>query len=172
MKFHAYTHMQQRTSLLIVLGIIAVLAVLVLAVQTSERTAAPVSDRDSADAEESPADAGVFSASAKGVIQLGTPPRGTVLSSPLQVTGFVYGNTGTLRIELKQKGSGVVVASKSAPIRGAADRIDFAESLLFALPAMPQPGILTVSYTDASGKGLDDAVSIEVAFPSDLGSGR
>jgi hypothetical protein len=84
----------------------------------------------------------------------------------------VYGNNGVLRIELAQEESGVVVASKDAVIRGAADRIDFAESLLVALPAVPQAGVLTVTYRDQSGNGLDDRVSISVQFPSDLGSGR
>lgn len=109
-------------------------------------------------------------ASAKGVIQLATPTDGSTIASPLQVTGFVYGNNGTLSIELAQAQSGVVVSEKSAPISGEADQIQFAESLLFALPAIPQPGILTVTYDDADGV-LDDSVSLEVFFPSDLGSG-
>lgn len=111
-----------------------------------------------------------LSASAKGVIQLATPAAGSTIESPLQITGFVYGNNGTLTIELAQKESGVVVAEKSVPISGESDQIQFAESLLFALPAIPQPGIFTVTYEDADGV-LDDSVSIEVFFPSDLGSG-
>lgn len=111
-----------------------------------------------------------MSASAKGVVQLASPAAGTTIESPLQVTGFVYGNNGTLTIELAQKESGVVVVQKKTAISGKADQIQFAESLLFALPAIPQPGILTVAYKDAQGV-RDDSVSIEVSFPSDLGSG-
>ena len=110
--------------------------------------------------------------SAKGVIQLDTPEAKSDITSPLQVTGFVYGNNGTLTIQLAQKESGVVVAEKTATIKGQADRLTFAESLQFALPAVPQPGVLTVTYEDNSGKGLTDNVSIQVAFPSDLSSGR
>lgn len=109
--------------------------------------------------------------SAKGVVQLGQPLAGTEIRSPLQVTGFVYGNNGTLILTLKQKESGVTVAEKQAKITGQADQIRFAESMQFALPVIPQPGILTAVYKDASGKGLDDSVSIEVSFPTDLGSG-
>lgn len=111
-----------------------------------------------------------FSASAKGVIQLSHPADGSTIESPLQVVGFVYGNNGTLTFELAQKESGVTVSEKSTTISGEADRIQFAESLLFALPAIPQPGILTVTYKDRDAV-LDDSVSIEVSFPSDLGSG-
>lgn len=109
--------------------------------------------------------------SAKGVVQLEQPAAGTTIQSPLTVSGFVYGNNGTITIELAQKDSGVVVAKKTTAISGQADRITFAESLQFALPAVPQTGVITVTYTDKSGKGLDDTIAIPVAFPSDLGSG-
>ncbi len=110
-------------------------------------------------------------ASAKGVIQLEAPQQDSKLVSPLQVSGFVYGNSGTVAIKLRQKESGVVVAEKTAVIKGQADQISFAESLQFALPVVPQPGVLEVTFKDTSGKGLDDTVSIAVNFPSDLGSG-
>lgn len=113
------------------------------------------------------------SSSAKGVIIVKTPSKGEEIKPPLTVTGFVYGNNGTLTIKLKQKDSGqYVTVDKIVKIFGKSDNISFAEGLQFGLPVMPQMGILEVEYKDASGKGLDDKVSIEVNFPSDLGSGR
>ncbi|MBI4022396.1 MAG: hypothetical protein HY372_03480 [Candidatus Andersenbacteria bacterium] len=122
------------------------------------------------DAYQAESDFAAASASAKGVIQLASPSAGSTITSPLQITGLVYGNNGTLTIELAQAESGVVVAEKTTVISGQSDQIQFAESLLFALPVVPQTGILTVTYADAAGV-LDDSVSIEVSFPSDLGSG-
>lgn len=111
--------------------------------------------------------------SAKGVIILKTPAKGEEIKSPLTVSGLVYGNNGTLTIKLKQKESNqYVTEDKIVKILGQSDNISFAESLQFGLPAMPQIGILEVEYKDSSGKGLDDKVSLEVNFPSDLGSGR
>lgn len=113
------------------------------------------------------------SSSAKGVIIVKTPVKDEEIKSPLTVSGFVYGNNGTLTIKLKQKESGqYVTEDKIVKISGKSDNISFAENLQFGLPAIPQPGILEVEYKDSSSKGLDDKVSIEVNFPSDLGSGR
>lgn len=64
-----------------------------------------------------------------------------------------------------------VTEDKVVKITGKSDKIDFAETIQFGLPAMPQPGILEIEYKDASGKG-DDKISLEVNFPSDLGSGK
>lgn len=153
-------------------GVILVLVVLwVVAVPSTTRENGTSNSTPTAAEQPASEPPGNGAASAKGVIQLSQPTAGQTIAALLQVAGFVYGNNGVLHIELSQKETGVVVASKDAVIRGAADRIDFAESLLVALPAVPQAGILTVTYVDQSGKGLDDAVSIEVAFPSDLGSG-
>lgn len=113
------------------------------------------------------------SSSAKGVIIVKMPGKGEEIKPPLTVTGFVYGNNGTLTIKLKQKESGqYVTENKVVKISGKSDNIPFAETIQFGLPAMPQTGILEVEYKDASGKGLNDKVSIDVNFPSDLGSGR
>lgn len=113
-----------------------------------------------------------YTSSAKGVVQVGSPTPSQEIRSPLTVTGFVYGDNGTLTIRLKQKESGVYVTEdKTVRISGASDQITFAEAIQFGLPAMPQPGILEVIYKDNSGKGLDDRVSLEVNFPTDLGSG-
>lgn len=112
------------------------------------------------------------SSSAKGVVIVQSPAAGQEIRSPLTVTGFVYGNNGTLTIKLKQKESGqYVTEDKVVKISGKSDKISFAEAIQFGLPAQPQAGILEVEYKDASGKGLDDKVSIEIQFPSDLGSG-
>lgn len=109
---------------------------------------------------------------AKGVVIVKTPTRGEEIKSPLTVSGFVYGNNGTLTIKLKQKISGqYVTEDKVVKIAGKSDQISFAESLQFGLPAMPQTGILEIEYKDESGKKLDDKVKIEVEFPSDLGKG-
>lgn len=109
---------------------------------------------------------------AKGVVIVKSPVKGEKIKSPLTVTGFVYGNNGTLTIKLKQKDSGqYVTEDKVVKIEGKSDQISFAESLQFGLPAMPQTGVLEIEYTDKSGKGLDDKVQIEVKFPSDLGKG-
>lgn len=113
------------------------------------------------------------SPSAKGVIMIQTPTKGQEIRPPLTVTGLVYGNNGTLTIKLKQKESGMYVTEdKVVKISGKSDNISFAEAMMFGLPAMPQPGILEVSYKDDSDQGLDDKVSIEVNFPSDLGRGE
>lgn len=118
-------------------------------------------------------DGSTTSSSAKGVIIGKTPSKGEEIKSPLTVSGLVYGNNGTLTIKLKQKESGqYVTEDKVVKISGKSDNISFAEAIQFGLPAMPQTGILELEYKDASGKGLDDKVSIEVNFPSDLGSGR
>lgn len=113
------------------------------------------------------------SSSAKGVIILQTPTKREEIKSPLTVSGLVYGNNGTLTIKLKQKESGqYVTEDKVVKISGKSDNISFAEAIQFGLPAQPQPGILEIEYKDKSSKGLDDKVSVEVSFPSDLGSGR
>lgn len=118
-------------------------------------------------------DANITSSSAKGVIILQTPTRNEEIKSPLTISGLIYGNNGTLTIKLKQKESGqYVTEDKVVKISGKSDNISFAETIQFGLPAMPQTGILEVEYKDASAKGLDDKVSVEVNFPSDLGSGR
>lgn len=118
-------------------------------------------------------DGSTTSSSAKGVIIVKTPGRGEEIKSPLTVSGLVYGNNGTLTIKLKQKESSqYVTGDKIVKISGKSDNISFAEAIQFGLPAMPQAGILEVEYKDASGKGLDDKVSLEVNFPSDLGSGK
>lgn len=112
------------------------------------------------------------SSSAKGVIIVHSPTAGQAIRSPLTVTGFVYGNQGTLTIKLKQSKSGMYVTEdKVIKIAGASDKITFAEAIQFGLPAEPQTGTLEVLYKDDSGKGLDDKISINVQFPSDLGSG-
>lgn len=112
------------------------------------------------------------SSSAKGVIMVQSPTAGQAIRSPLTVTGFVYGNQGTLTIKLKQSKSGMYVTEdKVIKIAGASDKITFAEAIQFGSPAEPQTGALEVLYKDESGKGLDDKVSIDVQFPSDLGSG-
>ena len=113
------------------------------------------------------------SSSAKGVIILQTPSKGEEIKSPLTVTGYVYGNNGTLTIKLKQKESGqYVTEEKQVKISGKSDNISFAEAIQFGLPAQPQPGILEIEYKDKSSKGMDDIISVEVSFPSDLGSGK
>lgn len=113
------------------------------------------------------------SSSAKGVIMVKTPTKGEEIKSPLTVSGFVYSNNGTLTIKLKQKESGqYVTEDKVVKISGKSDNISFAESLQFGLPVQPQPGILEIEFQDAGGGRLDDKVSIEVNFPSDLGPGR
>lgn len=112
------------------------------------------------------------SSSAKGVVIVQSPKNGQEIKSPLTVTGFVYGNNGTLTIKLKQKESGqYVTQDKVVKIEGKSDQISFAEAIQFGLPAMPQSGVLEIGYKDKSGKGLDDRVEIEVEFPSDLGKG-
>ena len=114
-----------------------------------------------------------ISSSAKGEIIVETHTNGQEIKSPLTVTGLVYGNNGTLTIKLKQKESGMYVTQdKVVKISGKSANIAFAGAIMFGLPAMPQPGILEVEYKDASGQGLDDKVSIEVNFPSDLGRGE
>lgn len=114
-----------------------------------------------------------LTSSAKGVVQVSNPAPGREITSPLTVSGFVYGNKGTLTIKLKQKETGQYVSEdKIAQILGKADKISFAEAIQFGLPVKPQTGILEVIYKDESGQGLDDKVSIEVQFPSDLGSGK
>lgn len=113
------------------------------------------------------------SSSAKGVIIVKTPAKGEEIKSPLTVTGFVYGNNGIITIKLKQKESGqYVTEDKVVKIEGKSDQISFAEAIQFGLPIIPQTGILEVEYKDASGKSLDDKVSLEVNFPSDLGPGK
>lgn len=108
----------------------------------------------------------------KGVIIVKTPIKGEEIKSPLTISGLVYGNNGTLTIKLKQKESGqYVTEDKVVQIEGKSDNISFAEAIQFGLPVQPQPGVLEIEYKDKSGKGLDDKVSVEVNFPSDLGSG-
>ena len=114
-----------------------------------------------------------ISSSAKGVVIVKTPLKQEEIKSPLTVTGFVYSNNGILTIKLKQKESNqYVTEDKIVKISGKSDQISFAETLQFGLPAMPQVGVLEIEYKDQSNKGLDDKVTIEVNFPSDLGSGR
>lgn len=109
----------------------------------------------------------------KGVIQLKLPGSKQEITSPLTVSGLVYGNNGTLTIKLKQKESGqYVTEEKQVKIFGKSDNISFAQAIQFGLPVQPQTGILEIFYKDESGKGLDDKVSIEVEFPSDLGKGK
>lgn len=119
-----------------------------------------------------PIDNNLGSGSAKGVVIVQKPAKSEKITSPLTVSGFVYGNDGILTIKLKQKESGeYVTEDKVVKIFGKADKISFAESLQFGLPVEPQTGILEVSFKGGSGKGLDDKVEIEVEFPSDLGKG-
>lgn len=111
--------------------------------------------------------------SAKGVVAIESPKPKEEITSPLTVTGFVWGNNGRLTIKLKQKESGqYVIEDKVVAISGAADKISFAEAIQFGLPVMPQAGILEVIFEDLSGQGLDDSVAVEVNFPSDLGRGE
>lgn len=111
--------------------------------------------------------------SAKGVVIVQNPKPNQVITSPLTVSGLVYGNNGALTIKLKQKESGqYVTEDKIAKISGSSDNVVFAEAIQFGLPVMPQTGILEVSFKDESGQGLDDKVSLEVEFPSDLGKGE
>lgn len=119
-----------------------------------------------------PIDNNLGSGSAKGVVIIQKPAPSETITSPLTVSGFVFGNNGTLTIKLKQKISGqYVTEDKVVKISGKADKISFAEALQFGLPAEPQTGILEVIFKDNSGKGLDDKAEIEVKFPSDLGKG-
>ena len=76
------------------------------------------------------------------------------------MVGSVKAKKGTVTIKLSQTGSGVGSLS---------DNIQFAEAIMFGLPAIPQEGILEVSFKDESGQGLDDSVRIEIELPSDLG---
>lgn len=113
-----------------------------------------------------------YSSSSKGVVQVESPTEGQEVQSPLTVTGFVYGNNGTLTIKLKQQESGVYVTQdKTVQITGSADKINFAEAIQFGLPAMPQIYILKIVFKDNSGQGLDDSVSVEVNPSGDLGAG-
>ncbi|MBI2022018.1 hypothetical protein HYS93_04050 [Candidatus Daviesbacteria bacterium] len=113
------------------------------------------------------------SSSPKGVVIVQKPAKGEKITSPLTISGFVYGNNGTLTIKLKQKISGsYVTEDKVVKIQGKSDNISFAEAIQFGLPVQPQTGVLELIYKDNSGKGLDDKVEIEVEFPSDLGKGE
>ncbi|MBI3260970.1 hypothetical protein HYZ64_01185 [Candidatus Berkelbacteria bacterium] len=115
------------------------------------------------------------SGSAKGVLVVRKPQPKDNVVHPMLVAGAVQnkkGAKGTLTIELKQKESGVVVASKTAEIDGLSDSITFNETLQVALPAVPQDGELIVTFKDASGQGLEDTVTVPVYFPSDLERGR
>ena len=96
----------------------------------------------------------------KGVISVERPAKGDEIGTPLLVVGSVKAKNGTVTIKLSQTGSGVGSLS---------DNIQFAEAIMFGLPAIPQEGILEVSFKDGSGQGLDDSVRIEIEFPSDLG---
>ena len=96
----------------------------------------------------------------KGVISVERPAKGDEIGTPLLVVGSVKAKKGTVTIKLSQTGSGVGSLS---------DNIQFAEAIMFGLPAIPQEGILEVSFKDGSGQGLDDSVRIEIEFPSDLG---
>lgn len=128
------------------------------------KTGKPVAQFDSGKTEET--------STAKGVVIVKSPTKGKEIRSPLTVTGFVYGNNGTLTIKLKQKISGqYVTEDKVVKIEGKSDQISFAESLQFGLPAMPQTGVLEIEYKDKNNQKLDDKVEIEVEFPSDLGKG-
>ncbi len=113
------------------------------------------------------------SSSPKGVVIVQKPAKGENITSPLTISGFIYGNNGTLTIKLKQKESGsYVTEDKTVKIQGQSDKISFAEAIQFGLPVQPQTGVLELIYKDNSGKGLDDKVEIEVEFPSDLGKGE
>lgn len=170
----------QFSFILIAVAIIAVLAFVFsqtklqnLAKTDSQPTNQPITSQSSTQSAFPNTDINTTSSSAKGVIIVKTPAKGEEIKSPLTVSGFVYGNNGTLTIKLKQKESGqYVTEDKVVKIEGKSDQISFAEAIQFGLPAMPQPGILEVEYKDASSKGLDDNVSIEINFPSDLSSGR
>ena len=105
----------------------------------------------------------------KGVISVERPAKGDEIGTPLLVVGSVKAKKGTVTIKLSQKDSGVVVGTKEAKIDGLSDNIQFAEAIMFGLPAIPQEGILEVSFKDESGQGLDDSVRIEIELPSDLG---
>lgn len=96
----------------------------------------------------------------KGVISVERPAKGDEIGTPLLVVGSVKAKNGTVTIKLSQTGSGVGSLS---------DNIQFAEAIMFGLPAIPQEGILEVSFKDESGQGLDDSVRIEIELPSDLG---
>ncbi|MBI2595104.1 hypothetical protein HYW46_00015 [Candidatus Daviesbacteria bacterium] len=112
------------------------------------------------------------SSSPKGVVIVQKPTKGEKITSPLTISGFVYGNNGTLTIKLKQRiGGSYVTEDKIVKIQGKSDNISFAEAIQFGLPVEPQTGILEVIFKDNSGKSLDDKVEIEVEFPSDLGKG-
>lgn len=138
----------------------------------SSNTGSVQSTKVSESIKPTPIDNNLGSGSAKGVVIVQKPATSEKITSPLTVSGFVFGNNGTLTIKLKQKESGqYVTEDKVVKISGKADKINFAEALQFGLPVQPQTGILEVSFKDDSGKGLDDKVEMEVEFSSDLGKG-
>lgn len=157
---------------LIILVIVVALAGLYFFTQrkpSAQKTETPATSQTPAPKTEN---ANLGQGSAKGVVIVQNPKPKQVITSPLTVSGVVYGNNGTLTIKLKQKESGeYVTEDKVAKISGKADKISFAEALQFGLPVQPQTGVLEVSFKDGSGQGLDDKAEIEVEFPSDLGKG-
>lgn len=113
------------------------------------------------------------SGTAKGVVFLEKPSPKDKITSPLVVSGTVQSKKGKLTITLKQKESGSVVTQpKVVQIQGESVTNKFAETLQFGLPVKPQTGILEIDFKDESGKNADDKFTIEVEFPSDLGSGK
>lgn len=160
-------------ALIIVTIILLALGFFVLSQNKAQPTNQQIPSTNSTPSAFPNADGNTTSSSAKGVIIVKTPIKGEVIKSPLTVSGLVYGNNGTITIRLKQKESGTYVTEdKVIKISGQSDKITFAEAIQFGLPAIPQTGILEIEYKDASGKGLNDKVLIDVNFPSDLGSGR
>ena len=159
---------------LVVIVVIAAIAVGAYLAYSNQNTTAPTlpATKPSPSASTTTPATEASSSSAKGVVIVQSPTAGKEIKSPLTVTGFVYGNKGTLTIKLKQKKSGsYVTEDKVVKISGSADKVSFAEAIQFGLPAEPQEGVLEIVYKDGSGKGLDDKVSVDVKFPSDLGSG-
>lgn len=165
-----------QTPLIIVVIVVAVIGLLAYSkgwIKVPASTTPPQANLPVTDKQEISSPAPIQSGSAKGVVIVKTPAKGEQIKSPLTVSGFVYGNNGTLTIKLKQKTSGQYVTDdKVVKISGKADKISFAEGLQFGLPVMPQTGVLEIEYKDKSGKGLDDKVAIEVEFPTDLGKGN
>lgn len=161
---------------LIVLVIVVALAGLYFFTQrkpSAQKTETPVVYQTPSPKLKLSANNNLGSGSAKGVVIVQKPMPSEKITSPLTVSGFVFGNNGTLTIKLKQKESGeYVTEDKVVKISGKADKISFAEALQFGLPVQPQTGVLEVSFKDGSGQGLDDKAEIEVEFPSDLGKGE
>lgn len=165
--------MEKGTVQFAILIIVVVLIIAFVGYLFSQNKSGPVqSTKVSESVKPTSVDNNLGSGSAKGVVIVQKPAPSEKITSPLTVSGFVFGNNGTLTIKLKQKTSGqYVTEDKVVKISGKADKISFAEALQFGLPVEPQTGIVEVIFKDNSGKGLDDKAEIEVQFPSDLGKG-